>query len=455
VLLAVTVLVLVFLLQQKMDELQALRDTAAVVVSEPPERSDVLAQMPPSADPAAPCVGCNVVFITVDTLRADRASRMPRTARRFAERGRYPRARTASPCTVPSVRQILTSSYHGKNPTLSAVLQRAGYATSAVVSQQHLGPGSGHDEGFSHYDVQGVDEVTAHGMSTRTATDVSDRGVQWLDTHGSAGPFMLWLHYYDPHDPYWPPAAYREGIDVPPDAVGGDRRALQQAAAAEQKTKYYLVDDIFNDAQRRAYRALYDAEVHYVDQEIDRVLAKVEALGLWEKTVVVLTSDHGERLGAEGVWDHCITVADLEVDVPLWIWAPGAQWEGTDQVVSALDAVPTVLDLLGYASLLPKMGGASLLRPGRDRLIASVWQGKMVALLGEHRLVYRYEAHEWIPARLSLRTESGWTPVALESAPRVVQAFDDEIAGAPTLGIEVHALAQDTLERLRSLGYTQ
>lgn len=113
-----------------------------------------------------------------------------------------------------------------ERPNLAELLQANGYATAAIVSQhQFYRRSADYARGFEHFDIQPREAVNEHRMSTRTAREVVGRALDWLDAHADRPPFFLWLHFFDPHDPYSAPTEHQIADDATDPALSGDLRA--------------------------------------------------------------------------------------------------------------------------------------------------------------------------------------------------------------------------------------
>ncbi len=199
------------------------------------------------------------VLITIDTLRPDRTSlygyardTTPNLTRFFGDAA-FRNARSSAPCTLPAVKQMLTGRLDMEGPTLAHVLRDAGFETSAVTSQHWFRGDELYRTGFTHWSVQGDDEQDEYGMSARRARRVTDLALDWLKGRPRRERFFLWVHYFDPHDPYDPPPGARHFSDGITTYQDGDRRAAQQAAKTDEE-QWVLVDHIFHDADRDALR---------------------------------------------------------------------------------------------------------------------------------------------------------------------------------------------------------
>ncbi len=295
--------------------------------------------------------GASLLLITLDTTRADhlgcygdREASTPNLDRLAAGGIRVADAVTPVPMTLPAHASLLTgltppahgvrvNGGHGlatDRVTLAEVLKGAGYRTAAFVSSFVLAPRFGLDQGFDTYDARfEATRAAAFGeQSERSAGAVTDAALAWLDRgRGDERPFFLWVHFYDPHDPYAPPEPY---------------------------------------ASRFADRP-YDGEIAYVDEELGRLLAELDRTGLQASTVVVVAGDHGESLGEHGERYHSRSLYEGAVHVPVLLRVPGLASPRVldDRVVSLADLFPTLLDLLDLEAPGATQG-RSLLRAPAD-----------------------------------------------------------------------------------------
>jgi arylsulfatase len=335
-----------------------------------------------------PDVPPHVVLITVDTLRADHVgaygnphNTTPGIDRFFRRGTTYLDAVASAPCTVPSVRQMLAGGFDldPDRPTLAEILQRRNYQTAAVVSQHQFHGHTGRDyaRGFDHFDLQLEAEVDRHGLSTRTADQVSDRALAWLAERDRKRPFFLWLHYFDPHDPYQAPAEHRIFGGGNPSRRSGDRRSDLMNERRSPNEPWNQAGYIYDDADVAHLRDLYDAEIRFVDTEVRRVLAFLVKEELVERSVVAFTADHGEWLGENGWWDHCATLRDEEVHVPLMIRNRGVALAGIEREsgpVSTLDLLPTLVAAAGIPLPDADYHGVDLAERRTGRAVLAFWQ---------------------------------------------------------------------------------
>jgi len=290
----------------------------------------------------------NLLLITIDTIRADRLSCYDPTHVQtpfidgLASVGTvFTRAFSHVPLTLPAHANILIGKIppaHGVHDngrftvqedflTLAEHLRNRGYATGAFVGGYPLHSRFGLAQGFDIYDdrLRAVPSISRE-FAERRASTVADGALSWLT--GRRSPWFLWVHFFDPHDPYEPPEPFLSR---------------------------------FKDAP-------YDGEVAYVDETVGRLLAFLRDTGLTDETIVVLTGDHGESLGEHGELTHGSLAYNTTLWVPLIITVPGWKPARVDQFVSHVDIFPTVCDVLSLGkpaglegrSLVPAMKGRKL-----------------------------------------------------------------------------------------------
>jgi arylsulfatase A-like enzyme/Tfp pilus assembly protein PilF len=287
----------------------------------------------------------NVVIITVDTLRADHLGcygykqiRTPNIDALAADSVRFERAYTPVPVTLPAHTAIFTGTYpllsgmhdfsgnklSPNQPTLASVLKQQGYVTGAVVGSAVLDSRFGLNNGFAfyydHFDFNRLLESNLEEME-RPGNVVADVTLDWLAGNYKTN-FLLWMHLYDPHYPYRPPAPYREQYKDRP----------------------------------------YDGEIAFADAQIGRLIAFLKAKDLYRNTIIILTGDHGESLGEHGERTHGFFLYNATLHVPVIIHVPQAESavKTVPGVVSLVDLMPTVLQAL-KVDLPAQVQGRSLL----------------------------------------------------------------------------------------------
>jgi arylsulfatase A-like enzyme len=424
----------------------------------------------PSTVPA--CKRCNIVLITVDTLRPDHTSvygyrrdTTPRLSDFFESGTRFDNAVSSAPCTAPSVAQLLRGGFDPGLPSVAERARAAGYETAAIASQHQFHRNQEkYRAGFEHWDLQPEESVDHHGMTSRSAAGVTEGALAWLeDAATKASPFLLWLHYFDPHDPYQPPAPFRHFDAGSARYADGDRRKAQQAAAKGMNRAYYMVDEIFDAKDRSHFISLYDGEIEYVDQQIGRVLDALAERGLTERSLVVFTADHGERLGRDGIWDHCYSLSEQELRVPFLVRIPGHA--GFDEATragrtSTLDLVPTIASAVGLPSGQSddRLVGRDLRRTAApDPAAVAAWHGRFIVSRGTWKLYGMLRGGELVPRRL-IRTTTTLDEVDAGDLDRHGPLVRDLLGSLDSLpGFRAHAMriSEQSREQLRALGYTE
>ena len=422
------------------------------------------------------------MLITIDTLRNDHCSisgyaqhTTPRLEALARQGSRMTLAYAPSATTGPSHASIFTSLYpitHGvlknganldaKSTTLAETLRRRGYATAAVVSSFVLNAKFGYDRGFDTYDDDFVaatatihqTELEGHevGGGFDQRADVTTRKALGVLRHLARGrpPFFLFVHYFDPHNPYVPPAEWAARF---PGADGAD-------------------DDL------AATIARYDAEIAFADDEVGRLLDGVRDLGLDPDTLIVVASDHGEGLMQHGHMEHGVHIYEEAVRVPLLFRLPGRIAAGRvlSEPVELLDIFPTILELTGAQST-PGLRGRSLAaalvagaaldprrpihlyrrhyEPGHDGNIP-VAGDKLGIRLGSWKYIEGEE--EGTRELFNLDDDPGERMNLFDSSPDVAKELATSLAAwrkAFDRNLPPGSLSPEDRERLRALGYVE
>jgi arylsulfatase A-like enzyme len=321
----------------------------------------------------------NVIIIGVDTLRPDHLgcygygrATSPNIDKFAASGVLCENAISQSPWTLPSFATVFTSLYptqHGAMvvksrmresfPTLATILRDAGYATGAIINAPALKPANGVDRGFDHYHMTPLDGRNADG-TTRDA-------LAWLDSVGDK-PWFAFVHYFDPHLSYSPPAPYDKLYDPGYEGRIGDSFDLEGFSRVRDVMFEEL--KVLSAADWNHIVSLYDGEIAFTDKAIDDLLRGLEDRNLLTNTLVVFLSDHGEEFYEHGGFEHGHSHYNELIWVPLVFSLPGVLPEGARLVrqVRLLDVAPTVLDILGMdsprhfegASLKPLLDGTGM-----------------------------------------------------------------------------------------------
>jgi arylsulfatase len=343
----------------------------------------------------------DLLLVTVDTLRADRLGAYgsglglsPHLDELASESLVFSHAFSTASYTLPAVISLLTgrlpdelgiranvSVFRGDVPTLATRLWNQGWSTGAVVSNAILKRRVGIHAGFERYDDALPQWERNRSVPERIAADTTDAALAMLESlHAEGdGPVFLWIHYQDPHGPYAPPPGYRERYLEPerraPD--GARRLPIDESQVGDAGIPAY--QRIGDEREVGFYRAGYDGEIRYVDEEVGRLLRSVRERELMDEPVVVFTADHGEGLGEDDYWfAHGEYLTDPIVRVPLFVRAPGLAPARRDDVASLIDLVPTITRLVGAD---PPVG-----YPGRDLLAPGASSESSRALLTTGRI---------------------------------------------------------------------
>jgi arylsulfatase A-like enzyme len=273
--------------------------------------------------------GAPLVLISVDTLRSDRLPcygyrgvATPHMDRLAADSVLFERAYSHCPLTLPSHASILTGGLppqhgvrdnRGRLPeeghtTLAERVRNAGYRTAGFVSSMVLRRGTGIARGFELFDdAMGPESEDGAAFAQRRGGVAVSAARRWLAGVGPQEPFFLFVHLFDPHSPYDAPEPFASHHADP-----------------------------------------YDAEIAYADQSIGELIRELEARGLYERSLIVLLSDHGEGLGDHVEREHGLLLYREALQVPLMFKLPGRERAGTrvDAPVGLVDVLPTILDML-------------------------------------------------------------------------------------------------------------
>jgi arylsulfatase A-like enzyme/uncharacterized membrane protein YbhN (UPF0104 family) len=335
----------------------------------------VVSLTPPSRSAAPPAPAAledrpNLILVMVDTLRADHLScygaeqPTPNLCRVATDGGTVFKGFSHASWTKPATASLLTSlvptSHQAMSKTaalpdeietLAEALQSHGYATAGIVSNTNLTEAFGFSQGFDEYQYLGPDYLFGAEESSsklvlyqilrriwftavpglrfgdfyQDSVVVNGRADDFLERHQDSR-FFLFLHYMDPHDPY-----FRH----PYDGYGFARASNQHPAPA-------LAEEM---------QELYRGEIAYLDENFGRLLGKLEALGLYDDTVIALVADHGEEFNEHGGFWHGLTLYEEQIHVPLLVkWEKGeplAAPEVRDIPARLIDVAPTLLSRAG------------------------------------------------------------------------------------------------------------
>jgi len=329
----------------------------------------------------------NLVLISIDTLRPDHLGcygyardTSPSIDRLAREGVMFRNVVSQSPWTLPSHATMFTSAYgrvHGVTredraldpgfTTLAEYLKSRGYRTAAFTGGGYMHRRFGLSQGFEVY----TDTYTDERGSYQPFLDVHwsafrNMLLEWLRAHADE-PFFLFIHSYDVHKPYDPPARFvtpyypacREEVIS---FLGHDVVVVKEKEGPPEK----IPVGSLTLSQRDHIVSHYDGEIREVDEEVGILLEELERLGVLDETLVVLTSDHGEQFLEHGGLGHRNTLFEEELKVPLLLRLPSMIMPGivVEEAVGVIDIMPTLLELLRVdfkgllgESLLPLLVG--------------------------------------------------------------------------------------------------
>jgi arylsulfatase A-like enzyme/Flp pilus assembly protein TadD len=411
-----------------------------------------VARLPAATTPAGPKAPPNVILLTIDTVRFDHVGcygakevQTPTLDALAREGIVFERAISQVPLTWPSHAAILTGLYPFQNGvqdftgqplearfrSVAQAFQQHGYATGAVVSAFVLDRSWGLARGFDFYDDSFPPEAFANkalGLVERPAGESVSRALAWLQKNPRR-PFFFWLHLYDPHSPYDPPEPYRSQYSSYP----------------------------------------YDGEIAYADHELGRLIAWLKRNQLYDRSLIVFLSDHGESLGEHGEQEHGFFVYNATVHIPLIVKPPagsGVRPGRVSRPVETTAVAPTLLYLAGIHDTIEKQfpshelfGGAG--EAADESYSETFYPFSSFGWSPLHSLeTSRYHYIDAPEAELyDVTADPEETKNLAPSQVAVVAVFKEKLKTrlqnhpfTPTQGANGQ-LSPDALEKLRSLGY--
>jgi arylsulfatase A-like enzyme len=342
----------------------AVLDGARLTAPTPPDDRGTQPATQPDAGPGPPATGAaaaaprrpNLLIYLVDTLRADHLGvygyRRPTSPRLDAFAGDavlFEQAFAQSSWTKASVASIFSGVWpraHGLHnpedafsaalPTLPELLRTAGYDTAAIATNAYISREAGFGRGFDHF------VYLPHAPNR--STNVHRKAVEWLDARRGSNradaPFFLYLHTIDPHAPYAPPAIDRQRFAPAVPLELGSVPSLRAMMAGRVAV---------TAERRRGLLDLYDGEVAFNDRQFGRLVEELKRRGLYDDTLIVFVSDHGEGFDEHGKLGHGWDLFRETLQVPLLIKPPGGALAGrrVRTPVQHIDLLPTLLAAAG------------------------------------------------------------------------------------------------------------
>lgn len=301
----------------------------------------------------------HIFLITIDTLRADHLGcyEYPRTTSTFidglAEKGiLFTRAFSQSSTTNPSHASIFTGLYPSQHrvlangwiledsyTTVPEILKADGFRTAAFASTSDHFLRSNMDQGFDFYEEPDL-SIKEQGFEYRLAQYTINNAITWLYNFPVEDKLFLWVHLFDPHTPYYPKSKYLRLI----------KNEMPKESYLEYLEKYHINLEVFDNNVEKMFEVMnsYDAEIRYLDVELERFYNFVHEKGLNRKTLWIITSDHGEALGQHDWRLHGKILHQEVIHVPLIFYFTEKQVTPMriNDIVENFDIFSTVLDVM-------------------------------------------------------------------------------------------------------------
>jgi len=362
----------------------------------------------------------NILLISIDTCRADHLScygyHRPTTPNleRLAEDGViYKQHYSTGVWTPPGHASMLTGLYvseHGvydenrladEIPTIATILKQHGYQTAGFVNNSQVGELVGFNKGHDlfvevwkgvPYKNQ-IERIIKGGYRRlREYLGYEDMGAKrtnrlfsaWINTIDKDKPFYCFLHYIEPHNPLNPPKPFKKRF------LRGYKNINKKnvSKVAHNPLICYVEDINLNEDEVSFIKDLYDGELAYTDHIIGEVISILKDKNLYDNTMIIITSDHGEHFGEHGCWSHVASLYKEVLHIPLIIKYPSdidmkGEKDGYTQLV---DLLPTVLDLTNISADGIKLSGLSLLANNGNNFheyIFAEWEGRVPYFIRE------------------------------------------------------------------------
>jgi len=445
----------------------------------------------------------HVILLTIDTLRADYLScydpdKRPTPNLDSLARDGILFSNAISPCswTLPAFSSIVTgvspsvhmttqatSSLPDTFKTLAEYLREDGYYTAAIGRNSFMMPERELSQGFAEYNffpkrkyitmtslgATMLREIFPHSFKISASTkELTDIAITWLEENHQVESFF-WLHYFDPHHPYSPPHEY-----LPDDAEPVPSIGTSFFDFGEVRAGLFL-----NNEEREWVRTLYESEVSYVDHNVGRVITTLKRLGIYDESLIIVTSDHGDEFWEHGSIEHGHTLYNELIHVPLIVKLPEsmAASNGTvkqiETTVSTQSIFPTIMELCQIEynkddvsiSPLTSLWGANShtfnqqpiistgLKYSEDRISIIFDDFKYIRFLSSNK----EELYDLANDPMEQNSLVAERPDMIDRARRLLKQHNETAANLKDrFGIRVSEdldLPKDVLERLRSLGY--
>jgi arylsulfatase A-like enzyme len=318
--------------------------------------------------------------------------------------------------------------------TLAEILKKAGYATGAIVGGPWMKRIFGLDKGFDYYDDSEISTLNG-----RIAEQLTASAVAWIEKSRDKE-FFLFLNYFDPHAPYWPPEGFA-GAFLPKHI-----NLREKQSQVEQ----------WND--------LYDAEILYMDHYLGQFIEKLIACNLYHNTWIIVTADHGELIGEHGKFSHGKDLFQEELHIPLLMKYPGEELADVREhtPVQLIDILPMILERLGIEIPEGIQGGVPP-RIGHP-LLAEVYPLPSDSKEGDWRAIYKGDFkfiwssqghHLLFDLTNDQDEENNLVTLKPKLASTMLSELNQYLANLPPPGPAPPAqeLDENTKKALKSLGY--
>ncbi|MCX7973221.1 MAG: sulfatase [Candidatus Aminicenantes bacterium] len=409
----------------------------------------------------------NIILIAIDTLRADHLgcygyhrNTSPHIDLLAKDSLLFEKTVAQNPWTLPSFASMFTSLYPSQHKvgliekklaesylTLAEILKGKGYYNIAFTGGAYLSKEFGLSQGFDVFEE-------FNRPSSNDIEEIISAAIEWLEKEKKEK-FFMFIHSYQPHSPYWPPADYDIFYRNYTGRITGDLWKDVQIVFGELESKYKTIPS--HDRERLI--SLYDGDILYTDVWIGRFIKTLKELNLYEESLIIFTSDHGEEFNEHGAWEHGHTLYKELLNVPLIIKFPNGAYKGVaDKLAELIDIMPTILDFFKI-KINHKIDGQSLLRKSGNNFAYSQAFPKPNLLSfqeGNIKIIFNFDKRSYEIFNLNDDPDEKNNIFTSE----IVNFYKPKIKLYPQLELKKEAfqlnkkeLSEEVVEKLRALGY--